>query len=130
MGAWVKPFVIFKKGSRVSYAWEPVIWRGGRKKTESTDFIPDYVSVPIIMKNNDMRADGAATKGSKPEMYCFWVFAMLGLEEGDTLVDLFPGSGAVTRAFERWCRQARLPIPHPAMLGTNQQDGRLQEKLF
>lgn len=32
IGAWVKPFCAFKRGVRPCYAWEPVIYRGGRNK--------------------------------------------------------------------------------------------------
>jgi hypothetical protein len=37
--------------------------------------------------------------GEKPEAFCHWVFASAGLTKADTLHDLFPGSGAVTRAW-------------------------------
>ena len=30
VGAWVKTFCAFKKGVRPAYAWEPVIFTGGR----------------------------------------------------------------------------------------------------
>src|SRR5437773_8181969 len=30
IAAWVKPFHAFKRGVRPAYAWEPVIFRGGR----------------------------------------------------------------------------------------------------
>ena len=43
--------------------------------------------------------------GEKPERFCFWLFEVLGLRPGDELVDLFPGSGAVTRAWRRWQHQ-------------------------
>src|SRR5205823_3197858 len=29
VGAWVKPFCVYKPGVNPAYAWEPVIWRGG-----------------------------------------------------------------------------------------------------
>ena len=32
IGAWVKPFCAFKKGVRPAYAWEPVIYKGGRNQ--------------------------------------------------------------------------------------------------
>src|SRR5260370_36642323 len=32
IAAWVKPFCIFKKGVRPAFAWEPVIFDGGRNK--------------------------------------------------------------------------------------------------
>jgi tRNA/tmRNA/rRNA uracil-C5-methylase (TrmA/RlmC/RlmD family) len=37
--------------------------------------------------------------GAKPSEFCFWVFDMLGARQGDELVDLFPGTGAVTQAW-------------------------------
>lgn len=52
--------------------------------------------------------------GQKPEAFCLWVFAWLGAQPGDELVDLFPGSGAVAHAWERWQRQPALPIARSA----------------
>jgi hypothetical protein len=40
--------------------------------------------------------------GAKPEQFCNWLFAVLGMQKGDTLDDLFPGSGAVTEAWARF----------------------------
>jgi hypothetical protein len=40
-----------------------------------------------------------ALVGMKPAAWCEWVFRMLGAQRGDELVDVFPGSGAVTRAW-------------------------------
>src|SRR6185312_13080131 len=37
VAAWVKPFAIFKPGVNPAYAWEPVIWRGGRQKRDRTE---------------------------------------------------------------------------------------------
>ena len=37
--------------------------------------------------------------GAKPAAVCRWIFDLLGAEPGDTLDDLFPGSGAVSRAW-------------------------------
>lgn len=42
---------------------------------------------------------GALT-GMKPAAFCNWLFEVLGACSGDTLDDLFPGSGAVARAWE------------------------------
>lgn len=46
--------------------------------------------------------------GSKPEKFCFWLFEILGMEPGDELVDIFPGSGAVMRAWENFQKQRPL----------------------
>lgn len=98
IGAWVKPFASFKPGVNPGYAWEPVIFRGGRQpraRTEAT--VRDWCSVPITLKRGLV--------GVKPEGVCFWVFEFLGLRPGDEVVDLFPGTGAITRAWEKWQRQ-------------------------
>ena len=40
--------------------------------------------------------------GVKPEGVCFWAVEVLGLEADDILDDLFPGTGAVTAAWQKW----------------------------
>ena len=37
--------------------------------------------------------------GRKPLAFCAWLFDLLGMLPGDELVDLFPGSGGVGRAW-------------------------------
>ncbi len=37
--------------------------------------------------------------GRKPVAFCAWLFDLLGMVPGDELVDLFPGTGAVGRAW-------------------------------
>ena len=91
VGAWVKPFASFKPGVNPAYAWEPVIWRGGRKRKRTEDTVRDWLSANITLKRG--------LSGVKPEAFCRWVFALLGAGHGDALVDLFPGSGAVTWAW-------------------------------
>lgn len=98
--AWVKPFASFKRGVGVAYAWEPVIVRGGRKRDRSELTVRDWVSANITLERG--------THGAKPEAFCYWLFDVLGIEAEDTLVDMFPGSGAVTRALETWRRQLRM----------------------
>lgn len=91
IGAWVKPFASFKPGVNPGYAWEPVIFHGGRRLDRNEPTLRDYVAVPVTLRRGLV--------GAKPEAFCFWVFAFLGLRRGDELVDLFPGSGAVARAW-------------------------------
>ena len=38
----------------------------------------------------------------KPERVCHWAFEMLGMQPEDELLDLFPGTGAVSAAWESW----------------------------
>ena len=37
--------------------------------------------------------------GAKPAGFCWWLFDLLGALPGDELVDLFPGSGGIGRAW-------------------------------
>ena len=43
--------------------------------------------------------------GAKPPAVCRWIFGLLGAGPQDTLDDLFPGSGAVSRAWAAFTRQ-------------------------
>jgi hypothetical protein len=43
--------------------------------------------------------------GAKPAAVCQWIFILLGAGPGDILDDLFPGSGAVARAWAAYTGQ-------------------------
>lgn len=107
VGSWVKPFAAFKVGVNPAYAWEPVIFRGGRKRRgREEDTVRDWVAESITLRRG--------LSGAKPEAFCFWVFRFLGLGREDDLVDIFPGSGAVGRAWEKFTRYQRSlngPLP-------------------
>jgi hypothetical protein len=94
LGAWVKPFASFKPGVSPAYAWEPVIFYSPRPHTRTQATARDWVSANITLKR------GLA--GVKPKEFCFWLFEVLNLLPGDELCDLFPGSGAVTLAWEQY----------------------------
>lgn len=89
---------------------EPVIWCGGRgweTGTRAADFVvTKQVPRPpgesrYQMKREDAR-NGDVFLGRKPREFCRWIFSLLGAQRGDTLADLFPGSGAVTAAWEEY----------------------------
>jgi hypothetical protein len=93
--AWVKPWCTFKRNVSVAYAWEPVIVKACRKPVVAhRTIMRDFISEPMAMRRGLV--------GAKPEAVCCWAFEMLGLEPTDELVDLFPGSGAVMRAWKAW----------------------------
>lgn len=102
VGAWVKPFCAFKVNVNPAYAWEPVIFRVGRKRTREQDTVRDWVSEVITLKKG--------LSGVKPVAFCEWLFQLLNMEPDDEFHDLFPGSGAVTRAWEAWRVEQRLPL--------------------
>jgi hypothetical protein len=102
IAAWVKPFASFKPNVNPAYAWEPVIFYGGRKRTREAPTVRDWVSCPITLRKG--------LTGAKPERFCYWLFDLLGMEPGDQLDDLFPGTGIVSRSWETWQRQGRLAV--------------------
>lgn len=99
VAAWVKPFASFKLNVTRAWAWEPVIFRFSRKRTKEQGTWRDFVSEPITLRRG--------FQGAKPAAFCYWVFEGLNLEPDDDFQDLFPGSGAVGRAWELW--KARRP---------------------
>jgi hypothetical protein len=116
IGAWVKPFSAWKPGVRVTYAWEPLLFRGGRRRTTRYALTRDWVAA------NMTRQRGVV--GAKPVAFCRWVFTLLGAEPGDTLDDLYPGSGAVGRAWEAYLRELPLrPAPVPRWRRTREGRG-------
>lgn len=99
--AWVKPFCSFKPNVAPAYAWEPVIVMGGRKPSRTMRSGHDWVSASMAMRRG--------FRGAKPDRFCFWLFAdVFHACYDDTLADLFPGSGAVSRAWEMWRNQLEL----------------------
>ena len=56
-----------------------------------------------------IRLGDAELRGAKPEKVCHWAFELLGARPEDELVDLFPGTGAVTEAWRTWRGLFSLP---------------------
>ena len=92
IAAWVKPFAIFKPNVNPAYAWEPIIWKPGRKRTREQPTERDWVSANITLKKGLV--------GAKPEAFCYWLFNVLNLQPEDMFHDLFPGTGIVRRCWE------------------------------
>ena len=94
---WAKKWTPFHKGVGVAHAWEPVLVKPVRKRPGpegERPIVRDWLATMPAM------ATGVA--GAKPPEVCRWVFELAGLEPGDELADLYPGSGAVTEAWEGW----------------------------
>lgn len=96
VAAWVK-------GSRkvkarfARQSWEPVILRGGRDQLLVDEVLDDSL---ICATSARARSHPGALIGMKPAAFSAWVFRMLGARIGDALIDVFPGSGAVSRAWD------------------------------
>jgi hypothetical protein len=94
----------FKKG-RWHRTWEPVIVRGGRA---DGPVIRNLLACGALTGGcNDL--ENHSVPGQKPSAFCRWVFGLLGAGHDDELDDLFPGSGAVGRAWESYRAQPWLP---------------------
>lgn len=85
VGSWVKPFAVFKPNVPVAYAWEPVIFRGGRKRDRTQPTTRDWHSENITLKKG--------LPGAKPPKFAMWIADLLGVDwTQDTIDDLFPGT--------------------------------------
>lgn len=89
VAAWVKPFAAFKPRVRIAYAWEPVIWKRTAPRRDGDPIGRDFVPCNITLRKGFV--------GAKPESFCTWVLTLLGYQDGDELVDLFPGTGVMGR---------------------------------
>ncbi len=90
IAAWCKSFASFKPNVNPAYCWEPVIFHGGRtKRSRTEDTIRDYHIEPIALRRG--------FQGAKPPGFALWIVQLLGADvrQGDTITDLFHGSGAM-----------------------------------
>lgn len=102
--AWVKtnapPFF-----SHPFPSWEPVICVPAR---------PELPTVRVAAHHSSPKPGGFIDKepapfpGVKPASFCEWVIRCLGAERDDTLEDLFPGTGSMTRAWQTFRVQPAL----------------------
>lgn len=97
IAAWTKPFHVYKKGVRPAYAWEPVIFRGGRNSNHPPPVKGGQATTPkdFIAANITLRK---GLTGAKPPKVCSWILDLLGHQPGDTIDDLFPGTGTMLAA--------------------------------
>jgi hypothetical protein len=96
VGAWVKPFAAWRPNHRVQYTWEPIIFRTKRSKGgKGIPSVRDHISCNIAMKKG--------LQGAKPDAFNDYIIDLLGYEEGDVFVDLFPGTGGMQEAIDRRC---------------------------
>lgn len=100
VAAWCKSFCAFKRGVRPAYAWEPVIYWRGRNPSNGYRHLPpekngkqttpkDFIVEPITLQKGLV--------GAKPEKVCRWILQLLNAQAGDTIDDLFPGTGIMGR---------------------------------
>lgn len=93
VAAWVKPWCAYKRNVRVAYSWEPVLWHRRAPRRPDEPIGRDHLSAGMTMRRG--------LTGAKPDPFVAWLRVLLGYCEGDVLLDLFPGSGAVSSAMDR-----------------------------
>jgi hypothetical protein len=100
--SWTKGFAAFKRNVSVAYAWEPVIIKAARKPVVSKRMVMrDWIQESITLRRG--------LTGVKPEAVCHWAFELVGARPEDFLEDIFPGTGAVKRAWGTWQQKFTLP---------------------
>jgi len=87
--AWVKPIGVSSRTFGMHNTWEPVVVCPGRRLRPG---VRDWLSAQPAR-------NGGTLPGRKPLAFCAWLFRVLGMLPGDELVDLFPGTGIVSRSW-------------------------------
>lgn len=83
------------KSKKPLNAWEPVVFAGGRQLVELGARVD-----ALICRSRPRTTEPNRVIGAKPAAFCAWMFDLLGARPGDEFVDVFPGSGGVSRAWE------------------------------
>jgi hypothetical protein len=89
--SWVKGWCSWKPGVHPKYAWEPVLLWRGRKPPPFA--VRDWLMCNVATKQK--------IPGAKPEKFCRWICQLLGYQDGDDLVDIFPGTGVMDRVLSQ-----------------------------
>lgn len=91
---WVKPFAAWRPNHRVQYTWEPIVFKTERSKGgKEIPSVRDHISCNIAMKKG--------LQGAKPDAFNDYILELLGWQPGDTVDDLFPGTGGLAEAIKR-----------------------------
>jgi len=78
------------------HAYEALLVWGGRPR--AVPVVEDLCDV--LQWGGRQHSHPGSLVGMKPAAFCNWLFELLGASRGDRLDDLFPGSGAVERAWD------------------------------
>lgn len=93
---WVKPMAALGGHRGFRPRTEYLLVVGGRRVPGTPDFLYAHPA-----------RGGGDLMGRKPLAYCAFLFDALGMEPGDELVDMFPGTGIVGRAWANLCGSSR-----------------------
>lgn len=95
--SWVKPIGVPHRSTEGRQgkthgphsAWEPLLIYGGRFQQGG---VRDWLEARPARH-------GGKLPGRKPIAFCAWLFELMGMQPGDELDDLFPGTGVVGRSW-------------------------------
>jgi hypothetical protein len=100
-------------------AWEPVIYVPVARRPGDVGYDPSPGTgtarrVDVLRHGvSPMLALPGRVIGTKPAVFCRWMFDLVGATPHDQLDDLFPGSGMVGRCWAEYTRQAQPPGGSP-----------------
>ncbi len=82
--------------SRPLSSWEPVVYVPARRVV-----VPSSSAVcdALVHRARPRMTEPRRVVGQKPAAFAFWLFGLLGARPGDTMDDMFPGSGTIGRAW-------------------------------
>lgn len=112
VAAWFRRVRPHATARRPLSAWEPVVYAGGRHVGGG----PARRLDALICRGSTRTTDPDWVTGAKPAAFAYWVFDLLGALPGDELVDLFPGSGGIARA---WAHYVSLDVGHDVSLAAD-----------
>jgi hypothetical protein len=103
---WLKRATSPPMGDNRMYSWEPVILCDTPNPSAPTRMHCEANAEQFTFRQ---KVEGYVI-GRKPRAFCFWLFDAMGLRPDDELVDMFPGSGAVSQAWDSWRSQGRMAV--------------------
>lgn len=92
MASWQKPRAVPPTTRGLHNIWEALFIVGGRQLQPG---VPDALSASAARSWGDL-------PGRKPLAFAAWLFDCLGMLPGDTLVDPYVGTGAISRAWREF----------------------------
>lgn len=104
VAAWVRgaPNGVRKHPKR---AWEPVLYVQAREEPAALPWDEDV----LVHRHRPRSTDPAYVIGSKPPHFVAWALSLCRARPGDSLDDLFPGTGGVGRFWRLLEERALLP---------------------
>ncbi len=128
VAAWVRRWRFHADARWPLSAWEPVVYAGGRPSLPAVDdtsaahrgdasceYSDDAAAAArldaLVCLSGPRLTDPDRVIGAKPAEFCWWLFDLLGARPGDELVDLFPGSGGISRAWAHFATLEERPAP-------------------